>query len=92
MQEREGAAEFKIKVQPRAKRSEVIGKKGELLKIRVTAPPVAGKANEACLNLLANALDLPRAAVEIVAGERKQVKTIRVQGRSAEEVEKKLFR
>jgi hypothetical protein len=64
----------------------VTGVHGGALKIALTAPPVEGKANEALIALLAEALHLPRARVSLVAGVTSRTKTIRITGKSAAEV------
>jgi uncharacterized protein (TIGR00251 family) len=69
-----------IKVVPKASRDRVAGWMGEVLKVCVTAPPERGKANAAVVEVLAEALGVPRAAVRIVAGETSPRKTIEVAG------------
>ena len=60
---------FKIAVQPRASRNQVAGLKGDALKIRLTAPPVDGAANKACLQFLAKTLGVPKSSLSIQSGE-----------------------
>jgi uncharacterized protein len=79
-----------IKVQPRARKNAIIGELGGALKIAVTAPPVDGRANDACVTLLAAALNVPRSAVTITLGQSARVKVIHVEGVSAEELRKRL--
>jgi uncharacterized protein (TIGR00251 family) len=74
-----------IRVQPRAKRTEVAGERGEAVVIRVNAPPVDGRANEAVCRLIAKRLDVPRTAVQIVRGESARDKLVRIDGLSADE-------
>jgi uncharacterized protein (TIGR00251 family) len=81
---------FSIRVQPRAKRDAVSGELGEALKVSLTAPPVDGKANEACVRFFAEVLQVPRSSVTIAAGETSRNKVIRVRGLSAAEVQEKL--
>ena len=83
-------AMFQIRVQPRAKRNAIIGEVGDALKLALTAPPVEGRANEACIAFLAEVLDVPRSSVAIGAGHSSRNKIIRVAGLSAAEVERKL--
>jgi uncharacterized protein len=71
-------ASFRIHLQPKASRDAIVGEVDGVLRLRVTAPPVEGRANEACLRLLAKALDLPVSRLGIVAGQQARVKTIRV--------------
>jgi len=72
--------EIKIKVQPGASKSEIVGMQGDRLKIRIKAPPVEGKANEECITTLAKALGLRKRDVEIVSGDRGRDKSIRIYG------------
>jgi len=76
---------FAVKVQPRAWRNAIVGELGDALKIALTAPPVEGRANEACIELFAELLDLPRSSVTIASGQSSRNKVIGVTGRSAEE-------
>ena len=64
--------------QPGAKRTEIAGLHGESLKIRLAAPPVEGKANEALLRFIAAELGLRRSEVALVRGETSREKTVRV--------------
>ena len=59
---------IKVRVQPRASRTEVAGRHGDALKVRLTAPPVEGAANEALLRLIAGRLGVVRSAVRLAAG------------------------
>lgn len=58
-----------VRVQPRASREQVVGPQGDRLKVRVTAPPVEGAANERVLRLLARELGVPVSQVAVVAGQ-----------------------
>lgn len=78
------AASFRIRLQPKASREGIDGEVDGVLRLRVNAPPVEGQANEACLRLLAKALDLPVSRLGIVAGQQARVKTIRVADASAD--------
>jgi uncharacterized protein len=75
-----------IRVQPRAKRTEVAGERDGVVVIRVSAPPVDGKANEAVTRLLAERLGVPKSAVAIVRGHGHRDKQVRVDGMSADEI------
>jgi hypothetical protein len=79
-----------IKVQPRARKNALIGELAGALKIAVTAPPVDGRANDACVTLLAAALKVPRSAVTITSGQSGRVKVIHVRGIATEELRKRL--
>ena len=81
---------FSIKVHPRAKKNGITGEVGDALKVALTAPPVEGKANEACNDFFAKLLEVPRSSVTIGAGETSRNKVIRVVGLPAAEIEKRL--
>ena len=81
---------FHVKVHPRAKKNAITGEVGDALKVSLTAPPVEGRANEACIEFLAKVLNVPRASVTIAAGEGSRNKVIRVAGLSAAQVESRL--
>jgi uncharacterized protein len=83
-------ATFAVKVHPRAKKNAITGEFGDALKLALTAPPVEGRANEACIELLANLLKVPRSSVTIASGETSRNKVVRVAGLSAEEVRRRI--
>jgi len=83
-------ATFAIKVHPRARKNAITGELGDALKLSLTAPPVEGRANEACIEFLANLLKVPRSSVTIASGQSSRRKVIRVSGVSADEVQKRL--
>jgi uncharacterized protein (TIGR00251 family) len=85
-------ADLAIRVQPRAKRSEVAGERGGAVVIRVNAPPVDGKANAAVCRLIAERVGVPRGAVRIVRGEASRDKVVRIDGLSADEARTALLR
>jgi uncharacterized protein (TIGR00251 family) len=88
--ETEGGVTFSVRVVPRASKNEIVGVHGDALKVRLTAPPVEGKANDALVVLLAQWLGVRRSQVEIVAGATSRRKTIRVMGVLTQEVEERL--
>jgi uncharacterized protein (TIGR00251 family) len=81
---------FAVKVQPRARRNAIVGELGDALKVALTAPPVDGKANEACIEFFADALNLARSSITIAAGQTSRNKVIRVTGIPAAELRKRL--
>ncbi|MGA9568113.1 MAG: DUF167 domain-containing protein [Candidatus Korobacteraceae bacterium] len=83
-------ATFQVKVHPRARKNAITGVVGDALKVALTAPPVEGRANEACIAFLANFLNVARSSVTIAAGESSRQKLIRVAGMQAAQVEEKL--
>jgi hypothetical protein len=90
VEERAGSVRFRVKVQARARREEIVGVHDGALRVRVTAPPVAGRANQAVVELLAERLRLPRSSVKITGGERSPQKTIKVAGLGAAAVFERL--
>ena len=83
-------ATFAVRVQPRAKKNAIVGEIGEALKLALTAPPVEGRANEACIAFFATLLNVPRSSVTIAAGVSSRNKVIRVREQSAAQIEEKL--
>ncbi len=83
-------ATFAVKVHPRAKKNAITGEVGDALKLALTAPPVDGKANDACIEFFAKLLKVPRSSVTIAAGQTSRNKVIRVAGLSTEEVRRQL--
>ncbi|MBI3478078.1 MAG: YggU family protein [Acidobacteria bacterium] len=77
---------FAVKVHPRAKKNAITGQVGEALKVSLTAPPVDGKANDACIDFFAKLLKVPRSSVTIAAGQTSRNKVIRVVGLTAQQV------
>ena len=71
---------IKVRVQPGASRNEITGKRGGAVVIRVTAPPVDGKANKAACKLLAERCGIPPSRVELVHGESRRDKVVRLAG------------
>ena len=90
MQQTPDGATFAVKVHPRAKKNAVTGEVGDALKVSLTAPPVDGKANEACIDFFAKLLNLPRSSVTIAAGQSSRNKVIRVAGVTAQQVRERL--
>jgi uncharacterized protein len=75
-----------VRVHPGARKNGVTGVHADALKIALTAPPAAGKANEALIAFVADALRVPRARIVIVSGLTSRAKMIRITGKSAAEV------
>ena len=89
--EAEGGVTFAVRVVPRASRNGIVGVHGDALKVRVTAPPVEGRANEALIAFLAKRLGVRKSQVDIVAGATSRRKMIRVSGLSPQEVGERLL-
>jgi uncharacterized protein (TIGR00251 family) len=82
---------LRVRVQPRAARSEIVGWRADgALSVRVAAPPVEGRANAALSELLADALDVRRTAVTIELGSRGRDKLVRISGLTAAQVRQRL--
>jgi uncharacterized protein len=81
--ELKGAVSFAVRVQPRASRDEIVGEYQDGLKVRLTAPPVDDRANEALCKLLAARLKVPLAAVRITSGQRGRNKRLEIRGVTA---------
>jgi uncharacterized protein (TIGR00251 family) len=86
IRETETGVLFRIRVVPRASRCESAGFQDDALRIRITAPPVEGRANEACIALLAELLGVKKGQVAIIAGHASRTKTVAVQGVMAAEI------
>lgn len=81
---------FAVKIHPRAKKNAISGELGEALKLSLTAPPIEGRANEACIEFLAKLLKVPRSSVTIASGHTNRYKVIRVAGVSGQHVRERL--
>ena len=81
---------FDIQVIPHASRAEIAGVQEGAFKVKVTAPPVEGAANEACIKLLAKELGLKKSQMEISSGAKSRKKTVLVKDISKAELETKI--
>jgi uncharacterized protein (TIGR00251 family) len=81
-----------VTVSPGASRTELVGRHGDGWRVRVAAAPERGRANEALCKLLAEALEVPRRSVQVVAGESARVKVVEVEGLEPGEIERRLER
>ncbi len=82
----DGRVTLTLHIQPGAKKTEFAGLHGDALKIRLAAPPVDGKANEALLRFIADELDLPKSAVTLKSGQTSRRKVLEVMGSDAARV------
>ncbi len=71
---------IKIKVLPRASRNQILGYEAGVLRVKLTAPPVEGKANKALVQLLAKTLGIPKRDIEIISGEHSSEKMLKISG------------
>jgi uncharacterized protein len=79
-----------LHIQPRAARTEISGRHGDAIKIRLAAPPVDGAANAELISFLADRLGVPRAAVVIRHGESGRRKTVEIGGLSPAQAQQRL--
>jgi uncharacterized protein (TIGR00251 family) len=71
---------IEIKVAPRSSKREVIGAVGNVVKVKLTAPPVDGAANEQLIELLSERLKIKKSSITIIKGESSRQKTIKITG------------
>jgi uncharacterized protein (TIGR00251 family) len=90
MRETGAGVSFAVRLQPKAKKNQVIGELAGALKVAVTAPPIEGRANEALIRFLAELLKVARSSVTIAAGASSRNKVIRIEGLTAEQVRSRL--
>ena len=82
LQKVEGGVIFPVRVQPRASKDEIAGVMGGALKVRLRAPALEGRANNALCEYLAELLKTPKAAVRILSGHHSRSKRVEVRGAS----------
>ena len=78
--ESNGGVSFGIRVVPRASKSEIVGEVGGILRVRISAPPVDGAANEELMRLLSKAFGVAKSNVAILSGHTTKAKRIRIAG------------
>ena len=83
-------ARITVKVHPRARRTRVAGRLGDSYKLDLAAPPVDGKANEACIRFFATLAGVPQSRVRIVVGLTSRTKVVEIDGVAQEALEGKL--
>jgi uncharacterized protein (TIGR00251 family) len=87
---REGAVRFEVHAKPRARVSRILGVRDDALVVQLAAPPVDGAANAELVEVLANALSLPKRNVTLARGESGRLKLVEVRGLTADEVRARL--
>ncbi len=92
LQESNNGITLNVRVVPRSSRNQIIGVEGDVLKIKLTAPPVEGAANAALIEFIADWLGVRRSAVSIVSGDKARNKIVRVAGVTIEQVRARLGR
>ena len=83
-----GTVIFGVRVQPRASKDEIAGEIAGAIKIRLQAPALEGRANEALIEFLAHLLKTPKGAVRILSGERSRVKRLEIGGVTKQQIER----
>ncbi|MEN6325060.1 MAG: DUF167 domain-containing protein [Syntrophomonas sp.] len=78
--EENGRLRFEVKVQPRSSRNQIIGEQEGALKIKLTAPPVDGEANQALVAFLSQVFGVAKRDVQIVKGESSRNKSVSING------------
>ena len=86
IQERGGAAILSVRVQPRASKDELAGEMNGALKVRLRAPAVENRANDALIDFLAQLLKTPKSAVRILSGDRSRTKRIEIRGVTGQQI------
>ncbi|SRR6266404_1633538 len=86
LQAHEGSVIFPVRVQPRASKDEIAGVMGGALKVRLRAPALEDRANEALCEYLAELLKTPKAAVRILSGHHSRNKRVEVRGVTEQQV------
>jgi len=81
-----GTLFFRVRVQPRASKDEISGEMAGALKVRLRAPAVEDRANEALVEFLAQLLKTPKSAVRILSGERSRTKRIEIRGVTQQQI------
>ncbi|MCL5959060.1 MAG: DUF167 domain-containing protein [Chloroflexi bacterium] len=83
-------ARLQVRVQPGASKNEVVGFQDDVLRIKLTAPPVEGKANKALIALLAEILRVSKSSVEIMSGQSARQKVVEIYGLESDEIRARL--
>lgn len=77
---KESSVTIEVLIQPKSSRDEIVGLHDGRLKIKISAPPVEGKANERLTEVLAKAFGIPKSSVDIVRGKSSRLKTLKISG------------
>ena len=85
-----GTVTFSVRVLPRASKDEIAGEMAGVIKIRLQAPALEGRANEALIEFLAQLLKTPKGAVRILSGERSRIKRLEIRGVTKQQIERLL--
>ena len=88
IREENGTVDFSVRVTPRSSRSGIAGEHDGAVKVRLSAPPVDGAANEELIKLLSKKLGVPKSSVAIVSGETSKTKRLRIAGVTAAQLQR----
>jgi uncharacterized protein (TIGR00251 family) len=83
-----GTVIFAVRVQPRASKDEIAGEIAGAVKIRLQAPALEGRANDALIEFMAQLLKTPKGAVRILSGERSRIKRVEIRGVTKQQIER----
>jgi uncharacterized protein (TIGR00251 family) len=78
--------DFNVRIIPKSSRNEIAGREGYVYRIKVTSPPVDGKANKALITLLSKQFKIPKKDIQIISGEKSRNKRIRINNISDDEL------
>jgi len=84
IREIDGGVVFSVKIVPGSSKTSVCGMLDKMVKIKISAPPEKGKANQSLVEFLAKTLDVKRKDVHIISGQTSPVKSVEISGISAE--------
>ena len=87
-----GTVIFAVRVQPRARKDEIAGEMAGAVKIRLQAPALEGRANDALIEFLAQLLKTPKGAVRILSGERSRIKRLEIRGVTKTQIDQLIVR
>lgn len=87
----EPSCRLSLKVVPGASRDEIAGQHGDAIRVKLRAPPVDGRANEALLAFLAERLQLRTSALRLVTGEKSRLKIVAISGIGADDARRRLL-
>jgi uncharacterized protein len=87
-----GTVIFAVRVQPRASKNEIVGEIAGALKVRLQAPALEGRANEALIEFVAQLLKTSKGAVRILSGERSRIKRIEISGVTKQQIDQLIVR
>jgi uncharacterized protein len=81
---------LKVRVNPRSSRNQITGWRSGVLQVKLTAPPVEGAANAACIRFLADSLGLKKAQMTLISGHSSREKAIEIEGLSQADLDQRI--